>query len=68
MADSFVLTPEELSERWKKDGITVDTLRHWRERKKLKGPGYRRLGLRIVYPVELVEQYERECQIVPGKD
>lgn len=62
-----VLTPEELAKRWEKDGVTVNTLKHWRERKRLKGPGYRRIANKVVYPLRLVLQYEYEQIVIPGR-
>lgn len=63
LRDAVVLiTPKELSERWQ-GKITVKTLANWRsDPDKPKGPGYRRYGSKIFYPLELIEQYERQNQ------
>lgn len=59
------LTELELVARWAKARITLSRLRKWRERKTLKGPGYRRIGQSVVYPIELVVKYEVEHTVIP---
>jgi hypothetical protein len=50
------LTQEELLLRWKGE-IKLTTLSTWRSRK--LGPPYTKIGGRVLYPVEGVEEYER---------
>jgi hypothetical protein len=59
------MTELELVARWAKAGMTLSRLRKWRERKFLQGPGYRRIGHSVVYPVELVVRYEEERTVIP---
>ena len=51
-----LLTPLELVERWK-GSITAITLATWRSRK--QGPKYVKVGSRVLYPLNGVEDYER---------
>ena len=51
------LTPTELVERW--DGaIGKGTLANWRAQG--RGPGYVKIGGRVLYPVEAVAEYEQQ--------
>ena len=50
------LTPLELSRRWK-NMISPGTLANWRANR--KGPAYVKMGGRVLYPVQAVEQWER---------
>lgn len=53
---SEALTPEELSARWK-GRITVGTLANWRSRG--YGPGFTKVGARVLYPLESVITWEK---------
>ena len=50
-----VLHELELAERW---GIAVTTLQKWRQRS--VGPAFLKLSARVVYPLESVEEFERD--------
>lgn len=52
-----LMTPVELAERWK-GSITVVTLATWRSRK--QGPKYIKVGGRVLYPLDGVEDYEKK--------
>lgn len=61
---SEFLTPDALVERW---GGTIGkgTLANWRAKK--RGPAYVKVGGRVVYPLDKVEEYEQrqlkaDCQ------
>ena len=49
------LTQWELAERWR---LSVRTLEKWRQTQ--RGPRHRKLGGRVVYPIEEVERFEAE--------
>jgi len=59
------LTAPELAARWAKAKVTVRTLCHWRERKRLRGPGYRRIGQIVVYPMTEILAYEESVTVRP---
>ena len=40
--------------------ISHRTLQRWRQEG--IGPGYLKLGHRVVYPLEMVEEWERRCR------
>lgn len=50
-------TPTELSARWR-GKPSVGTLKNWRTAK--KGPKFSRIGGRVLYHIDRIEQYERE--------
>ena len=50
------LTPAEVSARWK-GTIKVQTLTGWRNKR--KGPPFVKFGSRVLYPLALLEQWER---------
>jgi hypothetical protein len=52
-----LLTPQALAERWQ-NTITLVTLATWRSRK--LGPRYVKIGGRVLYPLEGVEEWERK--------
>ena len=58
------LTPEEVSTRWN-GMIKVQTLTGWRNKR--KGPPFVKFGSRVLYPLDLLEQWER-AQLVATKD
>lgn len=61
------LTPQELSKRW--DGrITVKTLANWRSDPARKGPTFRRLGNKILYPLSAVAAFEQASQFASTRD
>jgi hypothetical protein len=53
---------EHLSEKVlaKRLSISHRTLQRWRQER--IGPGYLKLGHRVVYPVEMIEQWEKDCR------
>jgi predicted site-specific integrase-resolvase len=53
--DPGLLTPNDLAERWK---LTPATLSQWRWNG--KGPYFMKLGRRILYRIEDVENFEQE--------
>jgi hypothetical protein len=53
------LTPEQLCERWN-HRLKPKTLANWRSQG--RGPPYRRLGNRILYPLPEVEAFEQRQQ------
>jgi hypothetical protein len=55
------LNERQLAERW---NISVRTLQRWRPLG--LGPAYLRLGGRVVYPLDDVEQYERDNKVTSG--
>jgi hypothetical protein len=57
MNKSEVLTPEDLSARWK-GKICPGTLQNWRCNG--TGPNYTKVGRAVFYPLSEVERFERE--------
>ncbi len=53
--DRRVLQELELAQRW---GIAVTTLQKWRQ--KSVGPKFLKLSSGVRYPIESIEEYERE--------
>jgi hypothetical protein len=53
--ESRLLTPQALIDRWQKS-ITLVTLATWRSRK--NGPRYIKIGGRVLYPLDGVEEWE----------
>lgn len=51
------LTPEQLAKRWA-GAVTVNTLACWRNRR--QGPPFRKFGRKVLYPLDLLEQWERD--------
>lgn len=51
------LTPAEVSARWKNQ-IKVQTLTGWRNKR--KGPPFRKFGSKVLYPLDLLEQWEQK--------
>ena len=51
------LTPAEVSARWK-GAIKVQTLTGWRNKR--KGPPFVKFGSRVLYPLDLLEQWEKK--------
>lgn len=49
------LTPEEVADRLRHD--STSTLANWRNRR--VGPPFRKFGRRVLYPLDLLEQWER---------
>lgn len=56
-------TDQELSEYW---GLSANTLQKWRSLG--KGPAYLKLGGRIIYRKEDIEEYERARKFLSPKD
>lgn len=52
-----LMTPQALVERWQ-NSITLITLATWRSRK--LGPRYVKIGGRVLYPLEGVEEWENK--------
>lgn len=55
------LRPYDLAKRW---GVHWVTLARWRQRG--AGPGYLKIGNRILYPLDTVESYEKQSFQVAG--
>lgn len=55
--ESRLLTPQALIERWQ-SSITLVTLATWRSRK--NGPRYIKIGGRVLYPLDGVEEWENK--------
>jgi hypothetical protein len=53
--ESRLLTPQALIDRWQKS-ITLVTLATWRSRK--NGPRYIKIGGRVLYPLDGIEEWE----------
>jgi hypothetical protein len=56
MPDNKFLMPEEVSERYRGE-ITVGTLRNWRAMR--IGPPYLKIGKAVLYPSDLLDQWDR---------
>jgi hypothetical protein len=52
-----LLTPQALADRWQSQ-ISLVTLATWRSRK--QGPKYIKLGGRVLYPLDGVEDWEKK--------
>lgn len=59
-SEDRTLTPEELSARWR-GKVSVGTLKQWRHKK--RGPGYRRIGNSILYPLSKIVKWEQDNTI-----
>ncbi|WP_017460566.1 hypothetical protein [Dyella ginsengisoli] len=57
MSQAPNITPGELSARWA-GAVSVKTLANWRNKR--IGPPFRKFGRQVLYPVDLLEQWERE--------
>lgn len=57
MPDDKFLTGAELASRWK---LSHQTLANWRHAG--KGPPFIRVGARVLYPTEGIEQFEKLSQ------
>jgi hypothetical protein len=55
--ETRLLTPQALAERWQGQ-ISLVTLATWRSRK--LGPRYIKIGGRVLYPLDGVEEWERK--------
>ena len=60
MISSEFLTDLQLAERWH---LHRQTLIRWRSLN--KGPAYSRINGRVLYPLAMVEQYEKANTITP---
>jgi hypothetical protein len=49
------LTPKETAERLR---MEEKTLANWRNKR--KGPPFRKFGSKVLYPLDLLEQWERD--------
>lgn len=56
------LNPEELVKRFN-NAVSVQTLANWRNLK--KGPAYLKIGGRVMYKLEDVENWEKQQTIKP---
>lgn len=56
-ANVRLLTPQALAERWQGQ-ISLVTLATWRSRK--LGPKYIKIGGRVLYPLDGVEEWEKK--------
>lgn len=59
MSDAVFLTPPELVERWR-GTVTIGTLAVWRSTG--KGPPFTKMGHRVLYPLDTLQQYEKTRQ------
>lgn len=57
---SKYLTPAQLVKRWE-DLVTEKTLANWRSA--ALGPRYTKIGGRVAYSVEAIEEYEQKREI-----
>ena len=55
--NEIYLTPEQLVKRWA-GLVTEKTLANWRHIG--EGPKYTKIGGRVAYPIELIEEYEKK--------
>lgn len=55
--DMAYLTARELTERWR-NRIAIQTLANWRNQG--KGPPHTKIGARVLYPLDKLEQWESE--------
>ena len=49
------LTPQETADRLR---METKTLANWRNKR--KGPPFRKFGSKVLYPLDLLEQWERD--------
>ena len=49
------LTPQETADRLR---MGTKTLAHWRNKR--KGPPFRKFGSKVLYPLDLLEHWERQ--------
>ncbi len=56
-AQKRFLTPAEVLERWS-DVVVIGTLANWRHLD--RGPPWQKLGAKVVYPIDLLEAWEKE--------
>lgn len=54
---SMYMTPSELADRWR-SRVNVRTLANWRSSE--QGPRFVKIGGRVLYPLESVEEYENK--------
>lgn len=59
------LKPDELVARWG-GAISRETLANWRAQG--RGPGFVKLGGRVVYPLARVEEYEQQAEGAANDD
>jgi hypothetical protein len=66
MTQALKLSPSQVVARWG-GNCTTGTLANWRTKK--KGPPYQKLGAKVFYPLELLEQWEaKNMHLVPDND
>ena len=54
------LTPKDLEARWTDTlRIKANTLANWRSSRPPRGPAYRRIGNKILYPLSAIEAFEQ---------
>jgi hypothetical protein len=53
---SLHLTPKEVADRLRLKSI--ETLAHWRNKR--RGPPFRKFGSRVLYPLDLLGEWERQ--------
>ena len=57
MGEKAFLTSKELADRWR---LSDQTLANWRYTG--KGPAFTRVGSRVLYPIDKVQEYETRNQ------
>ena len=60
MTEKKYLTPPEVVERFR-GAVTESTLAQWRHKK--TGPGYTKIGSKILYPLNEIEKWEEEKNV-----
>jgi hypothetical protein len=56
--EKMFLTSKELADRWR---LSDQTLANWRHAR--KGPRFVKVGNRVLYPVEVIQDYEKNTLI-----
>lgn len=66
MTQAVKLSPAQLVQRWG-GNYSTGTLANWRVQK--KGPPFQKLGMKVLYPLDLLEQWEMaNTHLVPDND
>ena len=66
MTQAMKLSPSQVVQRWG-NNLTTGTLANWRGKK--KGPPFQKLGVKVVYPLDLLEKWEAaNMNLVPTND
>jgi len=62
--DKKFLSTKELAERW---GIPESALMYWRTTKVNRGPNYVKIGRRVLYDIEVINEYEKNNTTITGR-